>query len=190
MGVTDSLKRCTRCKYRLPVGMFALNRTCRDGRQTQCRTCGMEAYRIKCADPVKRALLRAQGREKMRQYYWQCPEKRRARSKEYHVKNRARRNAWIAWYGLKMRYGITAEAYRQILAAQDGKCASCEDSPRFTSRQRHFPLTVDHDHVTGEIRGLLCGNCNSGLGHFRDDPDRLERAAAYLRRARLLGKVA
>ena len=50
--------------------------------------------------------------------------------------------------------------------------------------EREYPnLVVDHDHITGEIRGSLCNGCNLGLGHFKDDPTILERALRYLQRS-------
>ena len=60
-----------------------------------------------------------------------------------------------------------------MIAAQQGLCPIC---------RRGLPPTphVDHDHVTGAVRAVLCFNCNGGLGQFRDPPDVLRRAAAYL----------
>jgi hypothetical protein len=78
---------------------------------------------------------------------------------------------------LRNTYGITPDEYEVLLAEQGGKCAICgTDDPGRGSE--FFP--VDHDHQTGERRGLLCHECNLGIAHFGDDPDRLLAAAAYL----------
>lgn len=73
------------------------------------------------------------------------------------------------------KFGLTPEEYDAILAAQGGVCALCERPP-----MPGISLHVDHDHGTGEIRGLLCVRCNNALGLFREDPDLLERAARYV----------
>ncbi len=64
--------------------------------------------------------------------------------------------------------------YERLLAAQNGGCAICGKEANGNR------LSVDHDHGTGRVRGLLCQQCNTGLGGFRDDPALLERAIAYL----------
>lgn len=74
------------------------------------------------------------------------------------------------------RYGVTWEQYEQMLADQNGTCAIC---PR-TSSGKGRPLDVDHDHVTGKARGLLCSRCNRGISFFLDDPELLRSAIAYL----------
>lgn len=78
-------------------------------------------------------------------------------------------------YELRRRYGITMAEYLVMHEAQSGRCAIC-GKPENGKR-----LAVDHDHETGEVRGLLCQNCNRGLGLFVDNPELLERASAYLR---------
>ena len=78
-------------------------------------------------------------------------------------------------YHLKRRYGITAEEAEEMLVAQGGLCAICRTAPA---------AHVDHDHDTGEVRELLCFNCNGGLGQFKDDPEVLRAAADYVERHR------
>jgi hypothetical protein len=70
------------------------------------------------------------------------------------------------------RYGLTIEDYEVILQTQRGRCAICRGPA---------PTNVDHDHVTGKVRGILCQRCNIGLGIFYDDPEILKRAIEYLR---------
>jgi hypothetical protein len=76
---------------------------------------------------------------------------------------------------LKRNYGIGLDFYEQLLGKQDGKCAICGEP------ENGRALAVDHDHGTGNIRGLLCTNCNNGLGRFRDDVSRLRNAIEYLK---------
>jgi len=75
-------------------------------------------------------------------------------------------------------YGISEEEYKLLYEAQGGRCAICRKATGAARR-----LAVDHNHKTGEIRGLLCKPCNRyGLGMFaRDDPEVFDRAANYLR---------
>ena len=73
-------------------------------------------------------------------------------------------------------YGITAAQYAEMLWSQGGVCAICKQ-PCPTGKR----LSVDHDHETRAVRGLLCSNCNNGLGRFKDNPELLEQAASYLR---------
>lgn len=79
-------------------------------------------------------------------------------------------------YDLKRRYGITVEEYDRLLAAQGGACAICEGPPGARAKYFH----VDHCHDTGTIRGLLCRDCNQGIGSLRDRSDLLRAAITYL----------
>lgn len=72
-------------------------------------------------------------------------------------------------------YGLSPCQFRGLLEQQAGLCGVCCE-PMTPGKQTH----VDHDHLTGEVRGLLCHHCNVGVGMFRDDSIRLASAAAYL----------
>ena len=78
---------------------------------------------------------------------------------------------------LKVAFGITLAEYDEMAERQGHVCAICGEP----ERRHHGKLSVDHDHATGRVRGLLCNACNVALGRMDDDPDRLEKAAAYLR---------
>jgi hypothetical protein len=73
-------------------------------------------------------------------------------------------------------YGLSAEEYKFLVDTQQGKCAICKLEPD-TKRGIH----IDHDHATGKVRGLLCHGCNTGLGHFKDNPQLLQTAINYLK---------
>lgn len=77
---------------------------------------------------------------------------------------------------LKRHYGITLDDYDSLLEKQEYKCAICgTDTPNGMGR-----FHVDHNHATGEVRGLLCHGCNTALGGFKDSPDLLLKARDYL----------
>lgn len=78
-------------------------------------------------------------------------------------------------------YGITPAQYEQRYLEQWGECAICRTHRSELKRD----LCVDHDHGNGQVRGLLCDECNRVLGIFRDSPDRLRDAARYLENAKM-----
>jgi hypothetical protein len=73
------------------------------------------------------------------------------------------------------------EQFNAMLQDQSGCCAICDRHITELGEGRWKTLGVDHDHDTGEVRGLLCHSCNSGLGMFREDTRLMERAAKYIR---------
>ncbi len=106
--------------------------------------------------------------------------KYREQNKKYREENRhVARN-----HHLKRAYGLTLEQVDEAILAQDNACLICRK--QFTDGKRMGRACVDHCHVTGKVRGILCGYCNSGLGKFFDQPDLLEAAIAYLQRSKVL----
>lgn len=79
-------------------------------------------------------------------------------------------------YNLRNNYGITVEEFDRMVEDHNGVCAICGEPPG----GKHKILNIDHNHSNGEIRGLLCTNCNRALGWFRDDPIVLGKALDYV----------
>lgn len=94
------------------------------------------------------------------------------------VRNKEQNARWSRKSYLRIKYGLTPEAYDAILQVQNGVCAICGGlNPGKTA---DHSLAVDHSHVSGKIRGLLCIKCNAGLGSFDDNIERMKKAIAYL----------
>jgi Mor family transcriptional regulator len=84
-------------------------------------------------------------------------------------------------YNRENSYGVTPEQYAVMVEQHRGVCAICHT---FVPTKSHPTLCVDHDHVTGAVRGLLCPACNISIGRMNDDPSRLRAAADYIDRCR------
>lgn len=81
---------------------------------------------------------------------------------------------------LKNRYNLTQEEYDLLLKNQNNTCAICDTKENVSKKGSIFSLGVDHNHVSGKNRGLLCHRCNSGIGHLKDSILLLKKAIKYL----------
>lgn len=152
------MKVCKKCGVERPLSDFYKRKKSIDGKRHTCKHCSRKAqktWRDTHPDNVKRSQDKFNAKESRRLY---------------------RRN----WY-LFDRYGIGLVEYNQMLEDQNGKCAIC--GTRDPGGQANI-FHVDHEHTTGKIRGLLCNNCNPGLGWFKDNEENLLNAIAYLRKHR------
>lgn len=129
----------------------------------------------------------------METYYSRNKEKCKANVQAYQKKNKEKiakyKKKWNeknkhAW-DIKNTYNMTIEEYNTLLEAQEHSCAICGRHKSNFNRK----LSVDHDHTTGAIRGLLCMNCNHGLGKFYDSTDNLNSATLYLQKYKTIGIV-
>ena len=107
------------------------------------------------------------------QRHYICKECTKARLKtaEHQSPERKRELA------LRRMYGITTDEYNQMLELQSGRCAVCKTDK---AGGKHNVFCVDHDHVTGKVRELLCKDCNIVLGIINDSPEHLGRLMAYI----------
>ena len=153
------MKKCTKCGETKPLAEFYVDTHGAGGLAACCRVCHKAATKARyAADPQVRE------RQKLCARRWvdANPVRRREIYKAHN---------WL-------KQGIDPAAAAAALRGHDGQCALCgADSPG--TRQG---WNIDHCHVTGKVRGVLCHGCNIGLGGFRDDPSRLREAAAYVER--------
>jgi len=147
-------KICARCDKRRSVSQFYKNRKRPDGLDEYCKDCRRAYFKAYRSDNDS---FRETKRRGDRAYYQRHRKKllRKVKSKR-----------------LQYMYGLSDVDHAKLLKAQSNACAICK---------RDIKLAVDHDHVTGKVRGLLCLQCNSGLGMFRDNQKYLTAAIRYLK---------
>ena len=134
-----------------------------------CRTCG----EVKALKHYHKAKVNTDG------YEHRCKDCKKAITQTEEFKEKRRQRSYK--YALKHHYGLTVEDYEQMIEDQGNRCACCGDHwDNVVSRQAHARWCVDHNHETGEVRGLLCNACNAMLGHAQDSIHRLAKGIEYL----------
>lgn len=133
-----------------------------DRRNGLCSVCGPVVVYRSCSNRIGPT-----GQE-----YYSCSTPRKEDARKFRQRHDFKQ--WDRQNKLKYKFGLSLEAYAELLSGQHGRCAICGALPK--SR----PLAVDHDHHTGRIRGLLCDRCNGGIGMLGDDIEILRRAIEYL----------
>lgn len=151
--MNTSMKTCSKCSIEKPLTEFSRRKNSKDGYQGECKVCSYG--RIKIYSKTKE---------------WQDYQKQWKLNNPDKLKNNQ----------LKRKFGITLEDYNLRLFNQKGCCAICNTHHTIIHEKTGKSLHVDHCHTTGKVRGLLCYQCNAGLGYFRDNTNYLQSAINYL----------
>lgn len=123
---------------------------------------------------LRRQANREKENERNRIYHHANRERLRAANKAWCEANKQRRKDQCTQYRLMKKYGIGQATVTALLEAQDNRCAICKTSFTYT---RSY---IDHCHINGHVRGILCNLCNSGIAYFHDNPKFLRAAIKYL----------
>ena len=195
---SGTLKSCRTCRKAKPESEFYKNAAKYDGLSSYCKPCTdarvkanrkrvLQSLATRTDAPTTKTCKKC-GVEKpvvdfhkdttqldgMRSACKACVNTHRREYAKTHPKPKTI-NYHYSW--LKYRYAVSPEQYDALYKAQGGVCAVCGKPEKLPDGRR---LAVDHDHITGSVRGLLCGNCNRGIGNFHDDPETIRRALAYV----------
>lgn len=164
------MKKCSKCGELKPLSSYyRAGGNSRDGRRGECIPCNLAAKAERHRENPGPA------RERTRRWR-EAHSERFAANQEAFAASGGKRLADRKSY-LKRKYGMTIEQYDAMLKAQGGGCFICGRPPR-----EDISLHVDHDHSTGEVRGILCFCCNNALADFQEDRLLLRKAADYLDR--------
>ena len=170
-------KRCTKCGKEKPTSDFYRHATLRDGLHTSCKECMCRRMRL------VRARRRKQAVNVATRKCSQCKQQKAASCFNKNgnapdgLDSPCRACRTMKGYN-KDLYGMSEDEYFSLIEIQSNLCAICGRPPG----PKEKVLCIDHDHDSGHVRGLLCHQCNWGLGHFRDNTNTLGRAIGYLQK--------
>ena len=172
-------KKCPRCNQVLLVDNFYVCSRYKDGRNTYCITCNAELnkiYRIKhkATEKKRKADYIIKNRELVRKYARSYKYKNTENRKFTRSLPESKRK--VAEAHLRHKYGMTLHDKEQMIRSQNYKCKIC--GSKFKSMRY---AQVDHNHITGKIRSILCVSCNSVLGRYNEDIKVFENMIKYLK---------
>jgi len=154
-------RHCKHCNSVKPIQQFTKDRHAKSGYTYTCTKCrGIQHREYYKNNPEKQKIKNDKQKENRKKFY-NTPEGIISSRKAH----------------LKKMYNITLEEYDILLEKQNGVCAICFGKE---TSYRNEVLSVDHNHETGKIRGLLCNTCNRAIGLLKDDPKLLINAVNYL----------
>lgn len=160
------MKICSQCHVGKAKSEFSRASDRLSGVRSNCKTCEVVRRKEKYqANPQKHI-------DYVRKWQNKNPEKVKRLDKQRRLKRPAHYRAKARRLRLKQQYGLTETQYKTMLQQQGDKCVICKD---LMSRP-----CIDHCHLTGTVRGLLCVGCNTAIGSLKDSPDICRQAAAYL----------
>lgn len=155
-------KTCSICKKILPATTNYFNKhpNCKYGLNSKCRECTKKIAK---------------------EYYYKNRKKIIEKEKQRRKKNILIHKKRMKKYKLKQNYNLTIERYNSMLIYQKNVCLICGKKETKRNGYGIQPLSVDHNHRTGEVRGLLCNKCNSMIGFCDENPFILIKMIKYLR---------
>lgn len=165
------IKICSSCRIPKDLNEFHKNKCKKDGYTNICKNCKS----IKSKDYTIRSKEKRAAR--FQEYYKDNKDRLKEYQKGYRSKNKIKLALQDKEKRYKDKYNITIEILEQKLKEQDNKCLICNKEFDLKTRP-----VVDHDHKTNKLRGMLCDNCNLGLGNFQDNTDILISAIEYLKK--------
>ena len=170
-------KLCFSCVQYKPTSCFHKSKKEKDGFQYHCVDCSKKYHAKRYVEQKDK--LKVQ----FKKYKEENKEKLEVASLLWKKNNPDKVKQYQRISNLRKNFGLSVDAYEQMLAKQNNLCAICEKPETFIHHRTKEParLAVDHCHKTNKVRKLLCKSCNNALGLFKEDIGAMENAVQYLK---------